>query len=40
MTLEYDKLPAVAGIATRIHKVTGSDYIAGLAKEGAASLGE
>jgi hypothetical protein len=39
MTLESDKLPAVAGIVTRIHEVTGSDYIAGLAKEGAISLG-
>jgi hypothetical protein len=35
MTLESDKLPAAAGIAIRIHEVTGSDYIAGLAKEGA-----
>jgi hypothetical protein len=33
VTLESDKLPAAAGIATRIHEVT--DYIAGLAKEGA-----
>jgi len=28
MALEFDKLPAAAGIATRIHEVTGSDYIA------------
>jgi hypothetical protein len=40
MTLESDKLSAIAGIVTRIHKVTASDYIAGLVKEGAASLGE
>jgi len=40
MTLESDKLSAVASIVTRIHEVTGSDYIVGLVKEGAASLGE
>ena len=40
MTLESDKLSAVAGLATRIHEITGSDYIAGLVNEGAARLGK
>jgi hypothetical protein len=30
LTVESDKLPAVAGLATKVHKMTGSPYFAGI----------
>jgi hypothetical protein len=32
LTFESDKLPAVSGVATRIHAIVGSEYLAGLWK--------
>ena len=33
LTYQYDKLPALAGIASKIGALTGSEYIAGLWKK-------
>src|SRR6202034_4113352 len=32
LTFETDKLPAVSGVASRIHEIVGSEYLAGLWK--------
>jgi hypothetical protein len=33
LTFETDKLPAVSGVASRVHEVVGSEYLAGLWKD-------
>jgi len=33
LTFESDKLPAISGVASRVHEIAGSEYLAGLWKE-------